>query len=212
MTGAVVPYALQLALTAVLAVAGASKLLRLSATVAAFRQLRVIPSALVRPVVIAVTAAELIAAALLITDTALVATAAGLTAMFLMYALAAFIALRHGATGPCRCFGDDREPIGPPTIVRASALALIAAASAATARGQSDGRPLAAGGCAVLLYLAIRHVDAFALAWQFLREPPAAPVFTRRQSFRHVPLDTPLSLSRQRLSNLDLPSAREGEP
>jgi Methylamine utilisation protein MauE len=145
----------------------------------------------------ALIAAELALGALLVSGLVPVAAALGAIALFSVFAAALAVSLARSNTAPCHCFGaSEIERISPVALVRALALAAVAAAVLVFALEDtaSIGRDeLLPALLITAAFVAITRLSGlFPLAWSFLREKASLhPTPTRRVSFRHQPLEVP---------------------
>jgi peroxiredoxin len=158
----------RVALASVFGLAGAAKLVDGTAAAGAATELGA-PARASRTIVVALAAVELALAALLVVPATTRPAAAG--AAFLALALAAVVgvALALGRRPECRCFGSlSAGPIGPQTLARNLALAVVAAALAAWA--ESD----AARADPVSWLASLDSVDRLALAVAALTTAVAA--------------------------------------
>jgi len=117
----------RLLLAAVLAVAGAAKLLDLAGTRETVRNFGV-PARLAAPFALLLPLAELAVAAALIPTATAWWGAVGALALLLAFCAAIGVNLARGRTPDCHCFGQlHSSPAGRPTLLRNGALALAAA-------------------------------------------------------------------------------------
>ncbi|MEU4807210.1 MauE/DoxX family redox-associated membrane protein [Actinosynnema sp. NPDC023587] len=96
------------------------------------RDMRLLPSALVKPVASLVLAAELAVCVLLAMPPAPAAATGLLVAGLLsvIFAVAIAVSARRGVSAACRCFGASNVPLGPVHVVRNLILAVVAAVGA----------------------------------------------------------------------------------
>jgi hypothetical protein len=162
------------------------------------RSYRLVPRALAPAIGSTLVAAELVLGSLLVADLAVEVAAAGAILLFGVFAAALGISLSRSNRAPCHCFGaSEIETISPVALVRALALAGLAAALFALALGQPgslSGDDVVAGLLIAAGLVAFTRLSGLLpLAWSFLRAPAVFhPTPTRRMSFRHQPLDVPL--------------------
>lgn len=142
--------------------------------------------------------AELVLGALLVSGLVPVLAALGAIALFSVFAAALAVSLARSNTAPCHCFGaSEVERISPVALVRALALAAVAAAVLVLALGDTASigpDELLPALLMTAAFVAITRLSGlFPLAWSFLREQASMhPTPTRRVSFRHQPLEVPL--------------------
>jgi Methylamine utilisation protein MauE len=198
MAAAVAYLVLRVSLGAICLWAGAEKARGLNTFAHGVAGYRLLPLSLARPVAVAIVFAELVVGGLLIVDVAPVLAAAGAIGLFTVFAVALGASLARGDRGPCHCFGaSDAETISPLALIRALALAAMAAVTLVLA-GRDLGLPpndailpsllMAAG-----ITFTVRVSSLFPLTWSFFKTEPALyPTPTSKVSYRHQPLDVPL--------------------
>jgi hypothetical protein len=162
------------------------------------RQYGLVPARLAPLVGGALIAAELVLGVLLVGGLVPALAALGAIVLFSVFAAALAVSLARSNTAPCHCFGaSEVEKISPLALVRALALASVAAAVLVFALGDtaSIGRDelLPALLMTAAFVIVTRLSGLFPLTWSFFRQQAAMyPTPTRRVSFRHQPLDIPL--------------------
>ncbi|MFD9858077.1 MauE/DoxX family redox-associated membrane protein [Streptomyces alboflavus] len=148
-----------------------------AAFLASVRSLRVVPSALVRPVALTVIAGEA-AVCVLLAAPARGATTAGLlvaAALLTAFTVGIAAALRRGVTAPCRCFGASSTPLGTLHLVRNAvlcALALAGALAAPTAADAPPGSALVAGVAGLVAGALVTQLDHLLALFRPLPAPP----------------------------------------
>jgi uncharacterized membrane protein YphA (DoxX/SURF4 family) len=197
MAAAVAYLVLRVSLGAICLWAGAEKARGLNTFAHGVAGYRLLPLSLARPVAVAIVFAELVVGGLLIVDVAPVLAAAGAIGLFTVFAVALGASLARGDRGPCHCFGaSDAETISPLALIRALALAAMAAVTLVLA-GDLGLPPNDAILPSLLMAAAItftvRVSSLFPLTWSFFKTEPALyPTPTSKVSYRHQPLDVPL--------------------
>lgn len=191
-------------LGAVCLLAGVEKARAPAEFVEGVRQYRLVAARLAPVVGGALIAAELGLGVLLVTGLVPALAALGAIVLFSVFAAALAVSLARSNTAPCHCFGaSDVEKISPLALVRALALAGVAAAVLVFALQDtaSIGRDeLLPSLLMTAAFFAITRLSGlFPLAWSFLRQEASMyPTPTRRVSFMHQPLDVPFHPKEQR--------------
>ena len=191
-------------LGAVCLLAGVEKAQAPAEFVEGVRQYRLVAARLAPVVGGALIAAELGLGVLLVTGLVSALAALGAIVLFSVFAAALAVSLARSNTAPCHCFGaSDVEKISPLALVRALALAGVAAAVLVFALQDtaSIGRDeLLPSLLMTAAFVAITRLSGlFPLAWSFLRQEASMyPTPTRRVSFMHQPLDVPFHPKEQR--------------
>jgi hypothetical protein len=191
-------------LGAVCLLAGVEKLRAPGEFVEGVRRYRLVPARFAPAVGGALIAAEVGLGALLVTGLVPALAALGAIVLFSIFAAALAVSLARSNDAPCHCFGaSEVEKISPLALVRALALAGVAAAVLVFALGDtaSIGRDeIVPSLLMTVAFVAITRLSGLLpLAWSFLRQKASMhPTPTRRVSFRHQPLDVPLFPKEQR--------------
>ena len=191
-------------LGAVCLLAGVEKARAPAEFVEGVRQYRLVAARLAPVVGGALIAAELGLGVLLVTGLVSALAALGAIVLFSVFAAALAVSLARSNTAPCHCFGaSDVEKISPLALVRALALAGVAAAVLVFALQDtaSIGRDeLLPSLLMTAAFFAITRLSGlFPIAWSFLRQEASMyPTPTRRVSFLHQPLDVPFHPKEQR--------------
>ncbi|MBI0378458.1 hypothetical protein JBE27_19790 [Streptomyces albiflaviniger] len=121
------------------------------AFVTSVRDMRVVPSALVRPTALAVVGAEGLVCVLLAVPTAGAALIGFVIAAVLLavFTTGVILALHQGVRTPCRCFGRSTTPLGIPHIARNVVLGIIACAGGLATSVPGNPQP---GGAVVAVF------------------------------------------------------------
>jgi uncharacterized membrane protein YphA (DoxX/SURF4 family) len=198
LTAAVTYFVFRTGLGAVCLLAGVEKARTPRGFFEGVRQYRLVPARFAPIAGGTLIAAELGLGVLLLTGLVPALAALGAIVLFSIFAAALAVSLARSNTAPCHCFGaSDVEKISPVALIRALALAGVAAAVLVFALGDaaSIGRDeLLPSLLLTAAFVAITRLSGlFPLAWSFLRQKASMhPTPTRRVSFRHQPLDVPL--------------------
>ena len=198
MTAAVTYFVFRTGLGAVCLLAGVEKLRAPREFFEGVRRYGLVPARFAPVVGGTLIAAEVVLGALLVTGLVPVLAALGAIVLFSIFAAALAVTLARSNDAPCHCFGaSEVEKISPVALVRALALAGVAAAVLVFALGDtaSIGRDeIVPTLLMTVAFVAITRLSGLLpLAWSFLRQEASMhPTPTRRVSFRHQPLDVPL--------------------
>jgi uncharacterized membrane protein YphA (DoxX/SURF4 family) len=198
LASAVTYFVFRTGLGAICLLAGLEKARAPKEFVEGVRQYRLVPSRFAPLLGGGLIAAELLLGVLLVSGLAPVLAAAGAIALFTAFAVALGVSLARSNTAPCHCFGaSEVERISPLALVRALALAGVAAAVLVFALGDTAGIAREDLTAALLMtagFVTVTRLSGlFPLAWSFLRaEASMYPTPTRRVSFKHQPLHVPL--------------------
>lgn len=185
-------------LGAVCLLAGVEKLRAPGEFFEGVRRYRLVPARFAPAVGVALIAAEVGLGLLLVSGLVPALAALGAIVLFGIFAAALAVSLARSNDAPCHCFGaSEVEKISPLALVRALALAGVAAAVLVFALGDtaSIGRDeIVPSLLMTAAFVAITRLSGLLpLAWSFLRQNASMhPTPTRRVSFRHQPLDVPL--------------------
>jgi uncharacterized membrane protein YphA (DoxX/SURF4 family) len=197
LTAAVTYFVFRTGLGAVCLLAGIEKVQSPGEFVEGVRQYRLVPARFAPVAGAVLIAAELGLGLLLVTGLVPAVAALGAIVLFGIFAAALAVSLARSNTAPCHCFGaSEVERISPVALVRALALAGVAAAVLAFALQEtaSIGRDeLLPALLMTAAFVAITRLSGlFPITWSFLRlKASMHPTPTRRVSFRHQPLDVP---------------------
>jgi Methylamine utilisation protein MauE len=128
-----------------------SKLRDLRGFEASLPALAPVPSGLLRPLAVAVVAAEGAVPVLSVIPPA-ISYGFGLAGVLLVaFTVAITLALRRGRRAPCRCFGASSTPIGPRHVVRNATLLAVTALGASAPGGHPEPAGLAVAAAAGLV-------------------------------------------------------------
>ncbi len=148
-----------------------------TAFVMSMRDLRILPTGLVRWVASGVIIGELAVCVLLATPSAsAVMMGFALTVVLLsVFTAGITIALRRGVRVPCRCFGASRTPLGRWHIGRNAVLVLITCVGALVTPGAADAQPAGvatAAAAGVALGALVTVLDDVRALFRPLAAPP----------------------------------------
>lgn len=198
LTAAVTYVVFRTGLGAVCLLAGVEKLRAPGEFFEGVRRYRLVPARFAPAVGVALIAAEVGLGLLIVSGLVPALAALGAIVLFGIFAAALAVSLARSNDAPCHCFGaSEVEKISPLALVRALALAGVAAAVLVFALGDtaSIGRDeIVPSLLMTAAFVAITRLSGLLpLAWSFLRQNASMhPTPTRRVSFRHQPLDVPL--------------------